>query len=356
MDDTEFENISIEELLALTHNWTVTNPSKDSIMHADIWTQSATYGIILIIWSILLNSLVMFACIYSKATRHDSFYIQVVNMSASNIMLSILVTTFVVHFDLYYWNLGDVFCKVWIVMDIMLPFVTACIICQMNFEKFVKLSRYRISYKPFKRCVIPAIVVTPWLFSITVVLPIWIEEAVALPTPPGECVISMSTLGAISTAVITYFIPLLIIITLTLANLINNMKAHEDNVRNGQILKMSNGNTPSTFTSNTDSDSFPSSTSKVGGIATLCIVNFVFVALWFPYHCVGLVLPLCSAVCITDPFVINVVAWLGSSTVGVTPLVWLMDSSLKRNLKTCISRICRQGSRHTYSMAENIEL
>ncbi|KAK3584858.1 hypothetical protein CHS0354_027606 [Potamilus streckersoni] len=356
MEGKEFENISMEELLALYKNWTVTNPSKDSIMHTDIWMQSATYGIILIIWSIVFNSMVIFLCLYSRITRHDSFYIQVVNMSASNMMLSILVTTFVVYYDLYYWSLGDLFCKIWIVMDILLPFVTTCIICQMNLDKVVQLFRYRISNMPFKCCMIPAIVLTPWLSSITAVVPIWIEEAVTMPTPTGQCVISLSTFGAITTAIITYFIPLLIIITLTLAILINSMKARDDNVRNGHILTTSNVNTPSTFTSYTDSGRFPSSTSKVGGIAPLCIVNFLFFALWFPYHCIGLVLPLCSELCVTDPFVINVVAWLGSSTVGVTPLVWLMDSALKRNFKKCIFRIFRQGSRHAYSMAENTTL
>jgi len=86
-------------------------------------------------------------------------------------------------------------------------------------------------------------------------------------------------------------------------------------------------------------------------LAVSCVVGWCSVLGWCPFYSLGVVAALCSpnTMCV-DPGVWTLLAWLGFTTLAVTPTVWLVgDSWLRSQAKRLLPAACctEEGSSET---------
>ncbi|KAH3833073.1 hypothetical protein DPMN_106374 [Dreissena polymorpha] len=172
------------------------------------------------------------------------------------------------------------------------------------------------------------------------------------------CYILMSEESGILCTVLTYFIPLIVIVILTFKLILSKLQRRDvtncttntnRNTCDNNLIDIAEA-TSTTKTNpehdpNTDNSHLSTSHADAGSkratagnkpvdIVTVCSVNIVYATMWFPFQCVSLVYTLCeSRYCSLSPELTQVVTLLAAASAGVVPLIWLRDQTLKGNIK-----------------------
>ncbi|KAH3833081.1 hypothetical protein DPMN_106382 [Dreissena polymorpha] len=187
------------------------------------------------------------------------------------------------------------------------------------------------------------------------------------------CFILMSEESGILCTVLTYFIPLIVIVILTFQLILSKLQRSDvtncstntnRNTCDNNLLAIaevtsttktipehySNTDNAHLATSNADSGSKRATAgNKPVDIVTVCSVNIVYATMWFPFQCVSIVYTLCdSSYCSLSPELTQVVTLLAAASAGVVPLIWLHDQKLKGNIK----RIC--GKQTTTNLQDSV--
>ena len=309
-----------------------------------VQTNSVVFGVMLSIWTTLLNIFVISAILCEKKTRIDVYFLQIMNMSLANILTGVFVIPLTVYSLLYPWQLGEVLCKVWIIIDNLLPFVSMTTLVILNIDRLMYLTHLKAYKCLFQTCLKQIILMTPWMTSLVIVVPLWTHGAMQFPLRPGECAIVIMYSAAVTYSAITYFIPLSVLIFITLKILIVRIQTdrkYNTTTSDRSALKLTTFSTTDLPISEPEDQR--DKTLPPGSVGALCLANFIFCSMWFPYQFVTLLMTVCSVDrCMPSPALIQAVTWAATSSAGVVPLVWFIDSKMKRS---CTGLVCR--TKHT---------
>ena len=305
-------------------------------------THTAVFGIILTIWTLFMNTLVIVSNFCEAKTRFDVFYLQIVNLSAVNILIGLFAIPLTVYSLLFPWELGEVLCKMWIIIDVLLPFASMLILILMNIDRIILITHPKIYQCLFEKCLKHILLLTPWLISLITVVPLWTYGALPYELNPGECIIMITHSAALACTILTYFVPLLVIVCLILKLLITKMRNHQDSVTNSDqwSLKVSTEPSPSASTNMTP-EQRRINNGTTNSVMALCLANFVLCTMWFPFQCVSVIMTLCTShLCMPSSTLSQTVTWAATASSGIVPLVFLVDLRIKRgcsNALRCIN-------------------
>ncbi|KAK3094767.1 hypothetical protein FSP39_005952 [Pinctada imbricata] len=129
------------------------------------------FGVLVIGFTVLGNSLVILAIIVDKRLRRVG-NIFIVSLAASDMLVGILVAPLSLTYQLtHYWTLGRIVCDFWTAMDVSCctaSIVNLCIISYDRYNAITQPLRYA-RYRTCKRASI--LVVLVWIYSLGIALP-----------------------------------------------------------------------------------------------------------------------------------------------------------------------------------------
>ncbi|XP_052796921.1 5-hydroxytryptamine receptor 1D-like isoform X2 [Mya arenaria] len=369
-----------------TLDYNMNNIYYDQKMHesflSNIHRHSATFIGVLACWTCFINIMLICACLASQRTKSDSFYLQVINFSVTNIIISVFVLPLTVYYILHVWELGQPLCKVWVIADILLPFVAFLILLIINCDRLLHASHPTLYSWLFKESLTKGIICTPWVIGLVIVVPIWTSGTIPFDEMTNQCVVIVAIEAAIVCPVLTYFVPLAILGFLTFRMLLlrlqyaslpaNVFETDRNTIHNNHFELEESTTTPLHKPGDTDTqssnqvqkridrqDANNSSDARVGAasklksskIVAVCLVNVVNTVLWFPFQILSLLLSVCHFQSCIPSFALNqVFTLMGAASAGVVPLFWFFDTELRKNIVKLCSRkqnMNLQGSVHS---------
>ncbi|KAK3108462.1 hypothetical protein FSP39_008361 [Pinctada imbricata] len=307
----------------------------------------AAFAIFLSAISLILNGLILIIICKSADLRRRISYICVANISAVNTVLSLFVTPLAVHLELEpEWKLGQTSCAVWIIMDVLLPFVTISVLLFISADSLASLTCNKFYRKHYTRKKAAVYLIVPWVLAICGILPIWIAGAVSLPELDGKCIYGLKEGAAILSPLITYFIPsicIILIMAISLAIFLKQTDFEED-----------------VGVTNTLKDQGTVADGKVMlereikhevSTVRLFLANSMFIAMWFPHQFVSILLTYCDE-CFPPYVVIVGFTWLGAFTSFVVPLAFL-DSQIRWEVKLRFWKLYKRSKNNDQQHEEN---
>ena len=322
-------------------------PMHEAFMQ-NIQRNTSIIGIVISVVSFLVNILVIYCCSKDSVLSKDIFYGQIVNFSVSNILISVFVIPLTVYYILQPWLLGHVLCKTWIIFDVLLPFTSFVILLILNIDRVLLMSHPNVYSCTFKKCLTQLVILSPWLIAISIVVPLWTSGSLPYTNHPGECVIIITSEAAVVCPLLTYFVPLFVLVILTLRMLLLRLRQQHQGQRTCATDRGTTGEASTTeLMENTEMIEMnrqqrkEAKHSQGNSVTVLCVVNFVFVTMWFPYQCISFLLATCSSqTCIPSMELNQVATWLGAASAAVVPTLWFIDTGLLNTLKTfCVVKV-----------------
>ncbi|XP_052796912.1 5-hydroxytryptamine receptor 2B-like [Mya arenaria] len=347
---------------------------------SSIHRHSATFIGVLACWTCFINIVIICACLASQRTKSDAFYMQVINFSVTNILISVFVLPLTVYYILHVWDLGQPLCRIWVIADILLPFVAFLIVLIISCDRLLHASHPTLYSWLFQKSLTNVIICTPWVIGLIIVVPIWTSGTVPFNDMTNQCVVIVTIEAAILCPVLTYFVPLAILGFLTFRMLLlrlqyaslpaNAFETDRNTINNNHFELEETNTTPlhrpvDTETHNSNQvqkridrqDTNNSSNARGGTAAKLksskivavCMVNLVNTVLWFPFQSISLLLSVCNfQTCIPSMEMNQVLTLMGAASAGVVPLFWFFDTGLRENIVKLCSR--KQNMNHQSSV------
>lgn len=303
------------------------------LQHHEKETPSAViFAIFMTTLSAIFNTVIGLVILLTPALRQNILYIHIVNISLVNIILSIFIIPLAIYAELRPWTLGDVMCKIWIVMDVLMPFVSMVVLVLMNVDRLFAIVCSRTHSGTSRRAVNVLLVLVPWTIGCVIVLPIWIAGSNYIPYYDGYCIYGLKFAASVSSPVATYFAPAIGIILLITIILMYNFR--------GNMAEQNVYSSPSRSVDCHRAEPSPSyDEEKHLSLATLCLADFFFIAMWFPYQLFTLLMSICTG-CYPPVSAAVAFTWLGASTACVIPLTWLSDVKIRESIAKCFRNIC----------------
>ena len=302
----------------------------------------AIFGIVLVIVALLLNMAIICAILPSSVLRSQILYRCILNLCVVNIIMSVFINPLAIYVELgEKWNLPEFVCRSWIILDVILPFVSMLILCIATFDRFVYIYIPTLFSKPSSQCKTVSYNVLPWILTFLILLPLLISGSLATRSIPGYCILIFNKTTSILTPVITYFIPSFSLILGMIFTLMGNFR--ENDLTRGGNARSITSRSLEVSTSTTQTDFGHEHVSLV----TLYISNCLYIAMWFPHQFVSFLLSFCNS-CYPPYVVILGFTWLGASTSFFIPFMWLCNSAIRQRM-VCMKkwRILKQKPKPT---------
>lgn len=322
---------------------------------SNLHKHSATFYVILALWTFIINGIVILACTQNKYTRYDTYHTQIVNFSISSELIGVFVLPLTVYYIQQAWDLGEIICRIWIIADVLLPFVSMVILIHLSVSKLVTSSQsgfYSFFVRKLSRIVV---ILLPWILASVIVIPMWTVGHIPYTELSDHCFILVTSLAGILCPVLTYFVPLVIISILSFKLMLRCLQLEDSGITVSTIVSdrqarqcvshshvegdssrppLRRQATTSTAVSVSDTQT------KTDDLVALCIVNLVFTLLWFPYQCVSFLLALCnSQMCVPSAHVTQAITLIAATSSGLAPLCWFVNKQLRENICSCFQDI-----------------
>ena len=323
---------------------------------------TAFFFTVLAVWTFIINLIVILACTRNKLSKYDMFYSQVVNFSVSSIFISVFVLPLTVYHMLSGgWRLGEWMCTMYVVCDVLLPFVSIVILTFVSIDKLMASTNSGLYSCLVRNVSKSVLLLLPWLVASVIVIPIWTIGRIPYYIDPNHCLVILTPTAGILCPVLTYFVPLAVVASLSFKIILQWLQLEDDGVavntivserpstRHSTISPLSsdyNRNDPTLQRQGTTASIFSSTNStqtRTGDMIALCVMNLAFTLMWFPFQCVSLTLPLCqSEMCVPGVTLNQVITLFGTSSAGLAPLCWFVDKQLRANVSSMCSNMCYQ--------------
>ena len=342
-------------------NYDDETPAHYDVFFTSVQKYTAILGVMLCIASIVVNLLVITVCLRDSKFKSDIFYLQIVNFSIANVLIGGFVIPLTVYSILYPWNLGDFLCKVWILSDVFLPFVSLLILILLNLDRLMLLTRAETYSCLFQLCLKYILLTGPWMVSFVVIVPLWTHGSLPYELRPGECILMLSKSVAFAGCLITYFIPCVCLMLIALAIILVRL-GHRRLSTSGRHRKHS----PDTFILLVTSSEItiektpePKTTEKLNhkrastqSVVAVFLASFLFCSMWFPYQCMNLLISFCtSQLCMPSPVLSQVVTWAATASACVVPAAWLVETDKRRS---CELLLCGENKRSFGEVEESV--
>ncbi|XP_030216082.1 dopamine receptor D1b [Gadus morhua] len=331
---------------------------------------------LLILTTLLGNTLVCVAVTKFRHLRSKVTNFFVISLAISDLLVAILVMPWKAATEIVgSWPFGA-FCNVWVAFDIMCSTASILNLCVISVDRYWAISspfRYERKMTPKVACLMISVA---WTLSVLIsFIPVQLNWHKAQTTgygadlnvtfpvdlPPDNCDSSLNRTYAISSSLISFYIPVAImIVTYTriyriAQKQIRRISALERAAESAKNRHGSMGNSNSMEGESSFKMSFKRET-KV--LKTLSVIMGVFVCCWLPFFILNCMVPFCEAAragagadgdddfpCISST-TFDVFVWFGWANSSINPIIYAFNADFRRAFSTLLGchRLCPGGN------------
>ncbi|XP_040906037.1 D(1)-like dopamine receptor [Toxotes jaculatrix] len=336
---------------------------------------------LLIVSTLLGNTLVCAAVVKFRHLRSKVTNFFVISLAVSDLFVAVLVMPWEAITEVTGTWLFGRFCGVWIAFDIMCSTASILNLC------IISVDRYWAIASPFKyerkmtHQVAFVMIGVAWTLSILIsFIPVqlnWhrageeeedaIEEAVATMAASGRnftnssnhsatvaksCVANLNKTYAISSSLISFYIPVVIMIATytriyriaqTQIRRITSLERAAEQAQNqGHGM---NRNQQQQHRPNDEASLKSSFKKETKVLKTLSIIMGVFVFCWLPFFVLNCTVPFCDPPCVSDT-TFTVFVWFGWANSSLNPVIYAFNADFRRAFATILgcNRMCSNNA------------
>ncbi|XP_076836422.1 dopamine receptor D1b [Brachyhypopomus gauderio] len=304
---------------------------------------------LLILTTLLGNTLVCAAVTKFRHLRSKVTNFFVISLAISDLLVAILVMPWKAATEIVgFWPFGA-FCNVWVAFDIMCSTASILNLCVISVDRYWAISSpFRYERKMTPRVAFVMISVA-WTLSVLIsFIPVQLNWHKAQSTsyarlngtrgdaPPDNCDSSLNRTYAISSSLISFYIPVAImLVTYTriyriAQKQIRRISALERAAESAKNRHSSMGNGGNTESESSFKMSFKRET-KV--LKTLSVIMGVFVCCWLPFFVLNCMVPFCEVTsdlpCVS-PTAFDVFVWFGWANSSLNPIIYAFNADFRK--------------------------
>ncbi|KAJ8266798.1 hypothetical protein GJAV_G00134800 [Gymnothorax javanicus] len=312
---------------------------------------------LLILTTLLGNTLVCAAVTKFRHLRSKVTNFFVISLAISDLLVAILVMPWKAATEIVgFWPFGS-FCNVWVAFDIMCSTASILNLCVISVDRYWAISspfRYERKMTPKVAFVMISVA---WTLSVLIsFIPVqlnWHKAAAAVSKgfvkpngtfqnlPPDNCDSSLNRTYAISSSLISFYIPVAImIVTYTriyriAQKQIRRISALERAAESAKNRHSSMGNSSNVESESSFKMSFKRET-KV--LKTLSVIMGVFVCCWLPFFILNCMVPFCEQghpkvsadlPCVSST-TFDVFVWFGWANSSLNPIIYAFNADFRK--------------------------
>uniref|UniRef100_A0A3B5K3F7 D(1B) dopamine receptor n=1 Tax=Takifugu rubripes TaxID=31033 RepID=A0A3B5K3F7_TAKRU len=282
---------------------------------------------LLIVWTLLGNFAVCTAVFRYRHLRAKVTNIFIVSLALSDLLVALLVMPWKAVAEVAgFWPFGA-FCKTWLSCDIMCSTASILNLCVISVDRYWAISSPFRYERTMNRKVASVMIGVIWIVSVVIsVVPVQLDWHRA---EIGICDSSLSRTYAISSSLISFYIPVAImIVTYTRIYQIAQI----------QIRMISSLERAAEHAQSCRSDLKVSIRKETKVLKTLSVIMGVFVCCWLPFFVLNCALPFCPApgapgtqrrsLCVGEK-TFDVFVWIGWSNSSLNPIIYAFNADFR---------------------------
>uniref|UniRef100_A0A4W6BXE0 D(1B) dopamine receptor n=1 Tax=Lates calcarifer TaxID=8187 RepID=A0A4W6BXE0_LATCA len=299
---------------------------------------------LLIVWTLLGNFTVCAAVCRYRHLRAKVTNIFIVSLALSDLLVAVLVMPWKAVAEVAgFWPFGG-FCKTWLACDIMCSTASILNLCVISVDRYWAISSPFRYERSMNKKVASVMIGVTWTVSVVIsFVPVQLNWHRAEYRVDGSCDSSLSRTYAISSSLISFYIPVAImIVTYTRIYRIAQM----------QIRMISSLERAAEHAQSCRSDLRVSIRKETKVLKTLSIIMGVFVCCWLPFFILNCALPFCPGpgapgaqrgpYCVSEK-TFDVFVWIGWSNSSLNPVIYAFNADFRDaflRLLRCRGRDC----------------
>ncbi|XP_074148210.1 D(1A) dopamine receptor [Sminthopsis crassicaudata] len=331
---------------------------------------TACFLSLLILSTLLGNTLVCAAVIRFRHLRSKVTNFFVISLAVSDLLVAVLVMPWKAVAEIAgFWPFGS-FCNIWVAFDIMCSTASILNLCVISVDRYWAISspfRYERKMTPKAAFILISVA---WTLSVLIsFIPVQLNWHKARPisSPDGNvsssqgeamdnCDSSLSRTYAISSSLISFYIPVAImIVTYTriyriAQKQIRRISALERAAVHAKNCQNTTGNGTNMECSQPESSFKMSFKRETKVLKTLSVIMGVFVCCWLPFFILNCMVPFCESdlpsgetkpFCI-DSITFDVFVWFGWANSSLNPIIYAFNADFRKAFSTLLGcyRLC----------------
>ncbi|XP_034425584.1 D(5)-like dopamine receptor [Hippoglossus hippoglossus] len=308
---------------------------------------------VLIVSTLLGNTLVCAAVIKFRHLRSKVTNSFVISLAVSDLFVAVLVMPWRAVSEVTgVWLFGR-FCDTWVAFDIMCSTASILNLCVISMDRYWAISSpFRYERRMTRRFAFLMIGVA-WTLSILIsFIPVqlnWHRADQLTAHHPGDCNASLNRTYAISSSLISFYIPVLIMV----GTYTRIFRIAQTQIRRISSLEKAAGpraqnqrHRASTHDESSLKTSFKRET-KV--LKTLTVIMGVFVFCWLPFFVLNCVVPFCdpdtAGACVSDT-TFSIFVWFGWANSSLNPVIYAFNADFRKAFSTILGchRFCSSST------------
>ncbi|XP_004587465.1 D(1A) dopamine receptor [Ochotona princeps] len=315
---------------------------------------TACFLSLLILSTLLGNTLVCAAVIRFRHLRSKVTNFFVISLAVSDLLVAVLVMPWKAVTEIAgFWPFGS-FCNIWVAFDIMCSTASILNLCVISVDRYWAISspfRYERKMTPKAAFILIGVA---WTLSVLIsFIPVQLSWHKAKPTGPHDrnvtsleetmnnCDSSLSRTYAISSSLISFYIPVAImIVTYTRIYRIAQKQIRRISALERAAVHAKNCQTTTAGNGNPVECSQPESSFKMSFkretkvLKTLSVIMGVFVCCWLPFFVLNCMVPFCESgetqsFCI-DSITFDVFMWFGWANSSLNPIIYAFNADFRK--------------------------
>lgn len=319
---------------------------------------------LLIVWTLLGNLVVCVAVSRYRHLRTKVTNIFIVSLALSDLLVAVLVMPWKAVAEVAgFWPFGR-FCKTWLAFDIMCSTASILNLCMISVDRYWAISSPFSYERTMNRTVALVMIGVMWALSVIIsFVPVQLDwhradtgyQRENLGTlgeeEEGSCDSSLSRTYAISSSLISFYIPVLIMIVtytriyqiahiqIRMISSLERAAEHAQSCRSNSLdlLRPSSFQTHLEYQDNdhAQKDIRVSIRKEAKVLKTLSIIMGVFVCCWLPFFVLNCALPFCPEPgaqrgphCVSEK-TFDVFVWIGWSNSSLNPVIYAFNADFR---------------------------
>ncbi|CAO2596083.1 D(1A) dopamine receptor [Lemmus lemmus] len=307
---------------------------------------TACFLSLLILSTLLGNTLVCAAVIRFRHLRSKVTNFFVISLAVSDLLVAVLVMPWKAVAEIAgFWPFGS-FCNIWVAFDIMCSTASILNLCVISVDRYWAISspfQYERKMTPKAAFILISVA---WTLSVLIsFIPVQLSWHKAKPedTEDANCDTRLSRTYAISSSLISFYIPVVImIVTYT-----SIYRIAQKQIRRISALERAAVHAKNCQTTTGNESSFKMSFKRETKVLkTLSVIMGVFVCCWLPFFISNCMVPFCGSE-ETQPFCIDsitfdVFVWFGWANSSLNPIIYAFNADFQKAFSTLLGcyRLC----------------
>ncbi|XP_072773839.1 D(1) dopamine receptor-like [Taeniopygia guttata] len=316
---------------------------------------------LLILCTLLGNALVCAAVLRFPHLRSKVTNLFVVSLAVSDLLVAVLVMPWRAASEaLGFWPFGA-FCDLWVAFDILCCTASILHLCLISLERYWAIASPFLYHRRVTQRLALGAIGAAWLLSLLIsFLPVqlrWHKDREQRGSngsaEEGSCEPSLSGAYAISSSLISFYIPVAIMLG-TYGRLFRLARRQ---LRSISSLERPAGRGRSCPGSSDwpGESSFNNSLKKETKVLqTLSIIMGVFVCCWLPFFVLNCLLPFCAPAPCVSGAMLSTFTWLGWANSALNPIIYAFNAEFRAAFASLLGRGCRGSAVGTVTASEEL--